>query len=303
MVDIKSKRCEHSDCDKRSTYATRGAKRARFCVAHKELGMIDIKHKRCQFLDCDNRAYYGFPGLDAKLCGAHKEQNGVGMVREPKRLCHIHGCRNPAIWGALRHDRCDDHKIGDDTNFVESPCTSCGLAFLLDTATGRCDYCRLGPRCRLARQREVRNYLEANMPEKPWTTYDAVPEDITACKDRYRPDFMWDMDSYVVVLEVDEEQHRTYAEFCDCARMINLLHMFGRPTFFLRFNPDGYVPCEGRPSASSSEWGLKRRLKTLQEWLTNSLDSQPEGIGGVLRLFFDGFAGPDSLHWEPLLIV
>ncbi len=51
--DVKSKRCEHEDCDAPAGYE-------------------DVKSKRCEHEDCDKRPVYGQPGTDqAEFCFTH----------------------------------------------------------------------------------------------------------------------------------------------------------------------------------------------------------------------------------------
>ena len=186
---------------------------------------------------------------------------------------------------------------------MEQNCGSCGLVFRL-CARGLCDFCREGPRARLGKQREVRNYLETNLPEWPWDSYDKTPELLAECGGRERPDFFWDSGHYAVVLEVDEHQHQGYPEACECTRMVNIMQAVGRPIFFVRYNPDEYVTGDALP-----QWHRKRRLDLLCEWLKAALVAVPLDIQldctevtmptGCLHLFFDGFTQA-AIRWTLL---
>ena len=120
--------------------------------------------------------------LDATIQRSTAFQAGLQPCAEPKapkcvfhpsRRCELVNCLEPAVFGATRADRCEQHKRPDDNNYVEDTCSSCGLVFRL-CANGLCDFCRVGPRARLGKQREVRNYLEVNLPEWPWDSYDST---------------------------------------------------------------------------------------------------------------------------------
>ena len=156
-------------------------------------------------------------------------------------------------------------------------------------------YCRDGPRARLAKQREVRNFLKAHLPEYPFDAYDRILDSARACGDRERPDFYWNRGAWSIILEVDEDQHKSRPEECECIRMMNLFQSEGGiPVFFIRFNPDAYQSSE--PTLS-----LRQRLMVLRDWLKASLERIPfVGVAPmILRLFFDGHLR-GSTHWEVL---
>lgn len=161
--------------------------------------------------------------------------------------------------------------------------------------------CRDYPRARLAKQREVRNFLENSLEEDDlWTSYDRPTEALVQCRDRERPDFFWDQGLYGVVLEVDEDAHRNRPEFCECARMINIAQAEMRPIFFIRYNPDAYKPGNTVPP-----WFRRARLAHLLEWLRAALQEMPvrgasPGSAHMLQLFFDGFV-QSTTTWTAVL--
>ena len=55
--------------------------------------------------------------------------------------------------------------------------------------------------------------------------------------DKIRPDFIWELLDRVVVLEVDEEEHRMY-NVDERARLHKLHELAGKPLTLVRFNPD-----------------------------------------------------------------
>jgi hypothetical protein len=60
------------------------------------------------------------------------------------------------------------------------------------------------------------------------------------CSSR-RPDIFIDMGSKVVIVEVDENQHSSYDNYCEQARINQLSFDVGsRPIIVIRFNPDKY---------------------------------------------------------------
>lgn len=316
MINVADDTCEDPGCSVRPRFAEPHVRRGRFCVLHKREGMINVVDKICEEVACNTRAQFGLPGFSVSFCAEHKRE---GQVRDPRRRCEVETCRNPAIYGALRASRCELHRSEDDINFIERRCVSCNLLWTL-CARGLCRDCRGGSQMRLAKQREVRKFLETFLtPDERWTSYDTRTRALAWFGDRERPDFYWDRGSYAVVLEVDEHQHADRPELCECARMFNITSAEGRPTFFLRFNPDSYV--SGDPGNRTVP--LRRRLPVLLERLRQVLYAPPEPtqdaafdetnlsrrgrkatlpwISAVLRLFFDGYAERRQPSWQRLL--
>jgi hypothetical protein len=54
-----------------------------------------------------------------------------------------------------------------------------------------------------------------------------------------RPDVFFDMPKHCVIVEVDEHQHRSYGDSCECARLNEIVNgIGGKPVVIVRFNPD-----------------------------------------------------------------
>jgi hypothetical protein len=122
---------------------------------------------------------------------------------------------------------------------------------------------------------------------------------------RRRPDILVDMGEYVVVTEIDENQHKAYDTGCDNKRMMELFQDCGnRPLVIIRFNPDRYydqrelpVPscwgytkdkglCVVKPN-KTAEWAA--RLATLKTTLDLVFSQPPTKEVDVIHLFYDGF--------------
>jgi hypothetical protein len=62
-----------------------------------------------------------------------------------------------------------------------------------------------------------------------------------------RPDILIEMGSHILIVEVDENQHRNYNTSCEVTRLNELYTDLGdRPIVFIRFNPDKYYNENGR---------------------------------------------------------
>jgi hypothetical protein len=182
-------------------------------------------------------------------------------------------------------------------------CTSCGSADLL--SRGICGACDASYRVKAGR---VRVLFDEN-----WLRYSSFCEGVAGGS---RPDFVFEAATHFVVVEVDEDQHRAYPEEGERARMVSLSTSLGRPTVFVRYNPDAYAPGDGgrRLGNSSadgdSEEPLEVREKTLVYWVKRLLwtprrEEKPKACekhcssAEVLYLYFDGFV-PGTEKPEPV---
>uniref|UniRef100_A0A6C0KLH2 Uncharacterized protein n=1 Tax=viral metagenome TaxID=1070528 RepID=A0A6C0KLH2_9ZZZZ len=118
-----------------------------------------------------------------------------------------------------------------------------------------------------------------------------------------RPDLLLDLGYQVIIVEIDENQHRSYDCSCENKRLMQLSQdVEHRPIVFIRFNPDGYrtsmgpIPScwgyDGRgmcmiKRSKEEEWveRLKVLHDTIHYWTqeSNCTDKTVE----VFHLFYD----------------
>ena len=286
MIDVRSKRCEFAGCMLQPAYNIEGEKKAIMCTTHKSANMIDVKNKQCNHAGCKTSAWYGIPGNAPTLCAVHKK---VGTMPHPNRFCGEKRCREVATHGITAPARCEQHMLPGDDNLVERECVNCHLPNVLNS-DGLCADCSAwtsGKRPRLAKQREVLQFLDHCFTEFPYDTTDVVPQDLKDCDRRERPDVMWDRADRIVILEVDEDQHKSRPCECEQTRMMNVSQALGsEKTVWIRYNPDSFKSPESRRWSSRA-----KRHDVLKRWLTWSLTeaSLPYTIS-VVYLFFDGFS-------------
>ena len=54
-----------------------------------------------------------------------------------------------------------------------------------------------------------------------------------------RPDVYFDLNKHCVIVEIDEHQHNTYGESCECARINEIVNgIGGKSVIIIRYNPD-----------------------------------------------------------------
>ena len=284
MVNVVSKRCEHTGCSAQPRFNVEGEARGRFCGTHKLAGMVNVVARRCEHAGCSTSTSYGLPGKPPTFCAAHR---AAGTMKHPTRRCSAKRCREFATHGITVPERCEQHTLPGDDNLVERDCASCMLPAVVnaDGLCADCDAWRSGKRPRLAKQREVLQFLDHCFTEHPYNSTDVTPRELLECDRRERPDVMWDRADRVVMLEIDEGQHKDRPCECEQTRMMNVSQAIGcERTVWVRYNPDSFKSVEARKWTSKA-----KRHEVLKAWLTWALTAELPYTISVVHLFFDGF--------------
>ena len=101
---------------------------------------------------------------------------------------------------------------------------------------------------------------------------------------RERPDFAWETPTHVVILEVDEDQHKHIARECEDVRMKNVTSSYGMPVYWIRYNPDHFN--DVWPQLTDTV-----RQQMLVDVIRESLSAKPDNTSEYCRvkyLFYDG---------------
>jgi len=328
MIDVKHKTCEYVDCTIRPTYNIKEEKKGRFCVQHKLANMIDISHKVCDYEDCTTRPNYGIKGGKGQRCASHKLS---GMIDISNKICELDTCiirarygrpgmqvvrctlhrekgmnafsnarckkcKQSATWGknmCLLH--CDKHKEDDDHNMVEQQCRSCQLLCLLDE-NGICEHCNPESfvRAILSKQRTLMSYLD--LRGLHGTTTDKQIDSGSCGKER--PDRLFELDDKIIILECDENQHKDRTCMCEQTRMVNIgQSLGGMPVYFIRFNPDRYIPQNKTLEVDS----ISKRYNLCGDFIQNIIDHSiplPYALVASIYLYFDNWGGLHEEKWN-----
>lgn len=115
-----------------------------------------------------------------------------------------------------------------------------------------------------------------------------------------RPDIYIDLYTHVIVIECDENQHKSYKTICENKRIMEISNDFAnRPIVFIRFNPDSYTKNNKKiPSCfemlksreiyvlrNKKDWS--NRLSDLKKLVDYYLDFIPDKTITNEYLFFD----------------
>jgi hypothetical protein len=253
--------------------------------------MIDVVNKICKFEGCTTRANFGKPGQIVSRCVTHKEKD---MIRKPTAKCA--NCKELAIWGNnLTPVHCESHKVDSEINLVERHCKSCNLLYILD----KDDYCEICTpntvtRAYLVKQGALMNYLDLRglVGESTDKTIDSG-----ACG-KERPDRVYDFGDKIVILECDEHQHKDRNCLCEQVRMINISQSFGGiPTYFIRWNPDIYIPKNTKKKQES----INKRHKLCGDLIENIKENRitiPSSFISAIYLYYDGWESLAAEKWQ-----
>jgi hypothetical protein len=278
-----SRKCE--SCNKIPIYGFPGEK-SRFCTSHKLPGMVNLSGKKCATKNCLKSASYGYLFSKVSHCFTHKSPNMLPKLKiNPKCV----ECKAIAYYCDAKLQfptRCETHKLNTDINIVEKPCIICGLSYFIPGNQDKCTSCSeyQNPTIRNSKELRIKDVL--NAANIKYKSHDTIPD--FACS-RYRPDFIIEVGLFDIIIEVDENQHKSYACECEIGRMIQLHQDFGGiPLIFIRYNPDNYKDNIG--TLVKGYQHNKDREKLLIELIIKLLDKQDRVDPlSVIYLFYDGF--------------
>ena len=148
------------------------------------------------------------------------------------------------------------------------------------------------------KEKEVVDRIRERFPEFDWK-HDRRVENGKSLR---RPDLLLDLETHVIIVEIDENKHNTYECICENKRLMEILiDLNYKSMIMLRFNPDDYTNKEGMkiPSAwttdksgilkinkkQEKEWNKRIAIlqDTIKYWIENSTDKTVE----IIQLFYD----------------
>ena len=273
MVNVKSKTCVNDGCRKQPIYNKIGETQPLYCAQHKEIEMVNVKQtKKCQVKNCKNDPQYNFEGKRAILCVDHKQENMINIAASQKCF----KCDNESI--AKYKDGngyCVDHY--PETKKVNTYkknckyCMNCESDYICDDCKSR----------RHLKEYDVVTYLKKNIYKECMTD---TNKPVDECSKR-RPDVYYDCFTHVVIVEIDEDQHRRYDSSCECARLSEIMSSIaGKPGIIIRYNPDKIMNKNEEITVSK-----KKRLKYLKKIVKRELNHEPETYKiKLIQLYYDG---------------
>jgi hypothetical protein len=204
-----------------------------------------------------------------------KECGGSSICEHNRRKTQCKDCGGSEI---CEHHRlkpqckeCGGGSICEHGKF-KSQCKKCGGSQLCKSTfcethknknkkyNGYCTRCyiHLFPNEPISRNYKTKEYavlefIRNNYPEHTWVNDKAIDG---GCSKK-RPDIFLDLLTHNIIIEIDENQHRSY-DNCELKRINLLFEDLGdRHIVFIRFNPDDYLDKDNKKFTSC--WGIDRR--------------------------------------------
>ena len=242
LASLHRKPCQEPSCTiKTPKYGSPEDNLPLYCSKHKKEGMIDLRHATCLEDGCTTQPNFNHPGEPARYCKRHKKP---GMIDVKNSTCEIDDCKTqPAygIKGDVKPTRCLEHKTSEMIDIRNPFCKSCNLS-QVKSKDSLCAYCdpesHTGQR---TKEKALMNVLENYIKDHEFIN-NRTQSSIRACGDRsFRPDFLLKLDTHILMIECDEEYHRSYEVLCEISRLVSLgMSGEGIPVIVIRFNPDDF---------------------------------------------------------------
>ena len=277
MIRVGQKICEDPSCDNGPRYNLPGETVRRFCINHKETCMVnlDIKITECIIENCPNLPRFNYRNKKPIYCDHHKLPEMIDL--EQSKKCCVVDCIDPPISSINENYYCTTHYPDRVALSVfNRECRICCLApnnFL-------CSECKLRNRPR-DKEQCVAKCLLTNINQTP------VLNRMLSAKEcsKRRPDVYYSCNQHVVIVEIDEDQHRRYDPTCECARISEIVGAIGgRAVTIIRYNPDK-IKSEGHVINVPSEDRLKRLVSVVK----TELNAVPtEFKVKLIQLYYDG---------------
>ena len=267
MVDVVSKKCAAEGCTKRNPSYGHSGEAPTHCPKHgKSLDMMDVKSKKCQVDNCPHQPTYGFPGGKSTNCAGHKLPDMVNVVSPLCASCNITCVFRKGVL-----------------------CAPCGQFQELGTSH----------KTRSKERAAIDALRKAELLWIDGVTYTYNKSVGKSCG-AYRPDIAAELDTHVVIIEIDEHQHHlirvvrgvgstiatytheAYTPDCELTRMLNITQAYQKPCHFIRFNPDAF-----KIDGITSRVPIAARHAALCRQFRAAIDHTPMAILVVTHMFYD----------------
>jgi hypothetical protein len=246
MIDVKHTICFQDNCINRARYNYFGNK-VIYCFEHKLEDMIDIDAKKCKYKDCIKRPCFNYIDKEIGIyCQTHKLENMVDVVN---CKCCFDDCNKKASFnykGEKKLLYCFTHRLKDMVNITITKCKT----HLCDTKANpnyenyclRC-FIHTYPDKKIKRNFKTKEQTVVNFVKKEFPNLTIINDRINldGCSKK-RPDIQIDLGYQIIIIEIDEKQHKQYENICENKRIMEISQDNNhRPIIFIKFNPDNYI--------------------------------------------------------------
>ncbi len=236
--------CNVTGCLKKAEYNFDSEKKPILCFDHKQENMRQFDLNICE--QCDKRAKYNYNVFElfgGKRCYLHKNEKMKNMY---KKMCSFQDCEKEGLYGYENDNNmyCTTHYITDMIIKKKDICKTIFCEKNIDSNKneGYCSYCFINmfPEKsidnKMKNTKELQTIMEIknNFPNKNFVFNKSI--------NNARPDIILKLDKHIIIIEIDENQHKNYNEKCEQNRINDLYENLGYKNIVLiRFNPDKYI--------------------------------------------------------------
>jgi hypothetical protein len=221
MVKISAKKCQTEKCIKAAMYNFSNQNNLIYCKFHAKTGMINISSgKKCRVKRCTLKPIFGYFSERMQFCEKHAKDDMINLFLENK--CDTLDCqkeydhipKNKQVLAIKRICKICDNYLENISDYI---CIGC------EKTQNKKEY-------------SVVKHLE-RVIDTPFL-HD-TSEMLQGCSKR-RPDVFYELLKHCVIVEIDEDQHRSYTETCECARISEIVSGLGsdKALTIIRYNPD-----------------------------------------------------------------
>jgi hypothetical protein len=190
--------------------------------------MINVKDKRCQYDKCKETPLYGYINKRVQYCINHKLNNMINLVLENK--CCVLECDNEYEFLDDNIKYCKDHH--PDKNILDKVKRLCKYCDIKEECDFVCKECK---KIQNKKEWAVVRYLRKMINTK--FEYNSSKM-LQGCSKK-RPDIYFELNKHCVIVEIDENQHNSYEDSCECARINEIVNgIGGKSVIIIRYNPD-----------------------------------------------------------------
>ena len=265
MVDVKNKKCK---CGKaQPTYNEPGETIAICCSSCKTDTMVNVKHKKCK---CGKAIpIYNEPGETIAICCSSCKTDTMVNVKHKKcKACYenCYECPSGNIFGNIKYKGycawCFQHLFPKDP-----------LTFQI--------------RCK-TKEIVVRDFINANFDG--WQHDKSMYTGHCKCTIRRRIDHRVLIGNTLLVVETDENQHKSYDEMDEEIRYDDLYMAYSGKWIYIRFNPDKYKSKNGKNKNPELATRLLELKKEIEKQIKRIENEENTEILERIYMYYDNYS-------------
>ena len=276
MINVINKRCIHDGCIKIPNFNLPSETKALYCYEHKKENMINVISKKCIHTNCIKQACYNLQNETRALyCSAHKKEN---MIFIRKKKCIYKGCLKIPIFNLPNETEglyCSKHKNKNMINIKNK--RLCKYCDIKEESNFICKECQ---KIKNKKEWSIVRYLRKVIDTK--FEYNSSKM-LQGCSKK-RPDIYFELDKHCLIVEIDENQHNTYEDSCECSRINEIVNgIGGKSIIIIRYNPDT-IKNKGKIIEIKQEERINLLVKSIKEELVKDYD---KFIVKLIQLYYD----------------